>query len=82
MTTNTLIFKKIQLLIDAPGGDQVSLTLADDTPTPYPVMKYEGHASIHVQAGYGLEWVRKAFGRDPDEIISMKTGLVNSAGQK
>ena len=61
--------KKITVLINRIGTDEVDLTL--NAPSPFPSMGYEGHATIQVAKGHGAEWCRNVIGVEP-EIIDAK----------
>ncbi len=52
--------------------DKVNLYLI--APTPFPELGYEPCATVEVRAGYGVEWVEKAFGRGPDVVIDGRSG--------
>lgn len=68
--SNTLPVKKITVLVNTGNTDTVYFSL--DASTPYPNMGYEANAKMDARSGYGVEWVRQTFGRDPDEIIDLK----------
>lgn len=66
--------KHIQVIL-ASGPDTIILT--PDLETPFPNMKDPASLKMDAQKGYGIEWVRKVFGREPDEIISSTTAHTN-----
>ncbi len=65
-----LPIKTVKIMINTKGCDYVFLT--PDTPTPFPIMNYPPNVKMEVQAGYGIEWCRLVFNREPDEIIDLK----------
>lgn len=65
----TLKIKRIQVLMGMSGCDKVMIYL--DTPTPFPVMKYETCLSTDVQKGYGIQWAVETFGiAVPLEVVN------------
>ena len=67
----TFNVKRVTVLINNPGTDQVSLEL--DCESPFPSMGYSAHATIHVQKGLGPDWCRRVVGLEPT-IIDARTG--------
>lgn len=71
MTKNSkLKIKYIQVHLDDSGPDYIYLT--PDCETPFPILKYPPFLKMEAQAGYGVEWVRKVFGREPDNILDFR----------
>lgn len=70
-TTITISAKKVVVMINLPGTDEVHITL--DGPTPFPACGYDGFAKIHVASGYGIEWCRTVLRVEP-EVLDAQTG--------
>lgn len=72
----SLKVKRVSVLLRE-GTDLVWMVL-DEVSSPFPEMdaaepgKYGATAQIDVRHDYGIEWVRKTFGREPDEVISSR----------
>ena len=64
-----LNISRITVLISPNSTDTIYLT--PEAETPFPVMGYPANLKLEAQAGYGVEWVRKTFGREPDEVIDL-----------
>ncbi len=58
--------KKVVVLVNLLGTDEVIITL--DGPTPYPAMGYDGTAKIFVASGYGVQWCRDVLGVEPEVV--------------
>ena len=59
--------KKAIVLIMSGGRESISLEL--DSPTPFPTMQYLPSATVAVQAGHGVKWVKETFpGMEPEVI--------------
>lgn len=65
-----LKIKRISVMLTRTGGD--TIYLYPEAETPFPIMKYEASIKMEAQAGYGVEWVRKVFGQDPDEVLDLR----------
>lgn len=63
--------KKITVHLDDAGPDYIYLT--PEVETPFPILQYEASMKMAAQAGYGVEWVKKTFNRDPDEVLVLRT---------
>lgn len=48
-----------------------TIFMTPDVETAFPTMRFEPNLKMEAEAGYGVEWVRKTFGRDPDEIVRL-----------
>lgn len=66
----TLSIKKIKVMINQSGTD--TIYVEPDADTSFPIMGFPSYFKMEAQAGYGVEWVKKTFNREPDEIIDMK----------
>jgi hypothetical protein len=61
-----LIATRVTVLVGLPGTDEVDIVLA--MPSPFPECGYEGHASIKVRKGYGIQWCRENLHVEPEVI--------------
>ena len=62
--------KKITVILEDSGPDHVYLI--PEIETPFPILQYEPSFKMVAQAGYAVEWVRKVFDREPDEIVDLR----------
>lgn len=60
--------KKVTVLINVPGTDEVDITLNGPSPFPGRDMDYDAHATVNVRKGYGVEWCKKVLGVEPGVI--------------
>jgi len=65
----TLLTRKVTVLIGRFGTDEVDIAL--DMPSPFPEMGYQGHATIQVRKGYGIQWCKEVLGVADPEIIDV-----------
>lgn len=65
--------KKITVLVNRPGTDEVDIVLDAPSPFPGPDMDYDAHATISVRKGFGIEWCKKVLGVDPEVIDGGQT---------
>ena len=65
-----LNIKKITVLTNTCSTDVIYFDA--DIESPYPEMKYPPLVKMEAAAGYGKEYVKKVFGREPDEVIDVK----------
>lgn len=65
-----LEISEIKVMINTGATDIVFMTPM--ATTPYPQMNYPPLIKLEAACGYGVEWVQKTFGREPDEIIDLK----------
>jgi len=71
--TVALMCQTVQVLVGRSGTDKVILSLCGSK--PFPLMGYDGTATIDVQAGYGVEWCRTVLGVEP-EVIPVGDGKI------
>lgn len=62
--------KKVVVLVGRPGTDEIIIDL--DLPSPFPEMNYQGHATIQVRKGYGVQWCKEVLGVPDPEVIDFR----------
>lgn len=65
--------KRVTVLVNMPGTDEVDLVLDGPSPFPGEDMDFDAHATISVRKGLGVEWCKRVIGVDPEIIDGKRT---------